>query len=129
MFALSLQTMVFCFCVLPFSMSGNVFLITGHDILSEMNCCRQTFSDVTMRCVFVVGEAFCSPMTRYWPFHEAAPLGYELHSCFSVFFFPLGETGWLEVEYFPFSIRKASVTQKSRSLLMMGSPGVFYSQT
>ena len=129
MFALSLQTMVFCFCVLPFSMSGNVFLITGHDILSEMNCCRQTFSDVTMRCVFVVGEAFCSPMTRYWPFHEAAPMGCELHSCFSVFFFPLGETGWLKVEYFPFSIRKASVTQKSRGLLMMGSPGVFYSQT
>lgn len=49
MFALSLQTMVFLF--LPFSMSGNVFLVTGHDILGEMNCCRQTFSDVMMRCV------------------------------------------------------------------------------
>lgn len=71
-------------------------------------------------------ELVLSPIIKSQLFKEAVFLDCELHKRFSVFFYPLGETGWLEwarVRYFSSSRWKAKAGQSW--VLISLPPGQF----
>lgn len=80
-----------CSVFLPFSVTYNLFLIAGHDGIS--NYCKWAFNITVVRCE---GRRFYSPIIRSHSFSESVPLGCELHKCSSILSPHLSETGWLE---------------------------------